>query len=105
MEKTGLPIATYNAAGALEPLAVVVEDNVAGTTSIGGKKPIAGTDVLHLRGIINSSLWEVSGMGGDVAYDDALGTGDVTVRKITPFALCVSDGANYPRPMQANKNK
>ncbi len=71
MSGTGsVPLVTVDGTGGITPYAVEVEDNVDGSTSYGNpaRAALAGTDVLHVRGVITGELYDVT--GGAVNWPD-----------------------------------
>lgn len=95
----GLPLATPDTGGNLQPLAIVVHDNVDGsvTYQYGGRTALAGTDVLRVRGIVNGELYDIA---GDTALD--LGTGTLVIPGLSPYTgdsqslASPSSPENYP---------
>lgn len=92
----GLPTSQYPAlpsyAGALLPdgISVSVNNNVAAGTQIAGcncANVIEGTDILTVRGIFESPVYQLNPAAGEFVYDPATGTGTVTVRKNSPTGV------------------
>jgi type II secretory pathway pseudopilin PulG len=68
-------------------LAVAVENNVAAGTTIGaGGTPsvLAGTDILTIRGIFNSPLYQINPAAGDFTIDDPPSQGTIRIRDPNP---------------------
>ncbi len=89
----GLPVVYPDAGGTLAPLAVDVADNVAASTTItsavstddwtaiAGRTPVAGTDVLRIRGVMTSPQYDV--FGGN--FDDPTNPTTLDVPETSPW--------------------
>ena len=93
----GLPIVAPDASGALAPLAIAVEDNVTSHATLGGRQPLDGTDILHLRGVFESDLYDIP--GGSVSLSGS--TGAVVIPGISPVTGNPQELAN-PAPPQGH---
>jgi len=92
----GLPTSQYPVlpgyAGQLLPagLAVSVANNVPAGTRIAGcdcARVMEGTDVLKVRGVFNSPVYQLNPAAGDFQYDATTGTGTVIVRHKSPTGV------------------
>ncbi len=91
----GLPIVYPDAGGNLAPLAVDVADNVGATTTftsavstdnwtaIAGRTPVAGTDVLRIRGVITSPNYDIFGGNFNAPIDPTI----VTIPETSPWTI------------------
>ncbi len=79
----GLPLVTTDSTGALQPLAIAVDDNADSTrtTTYGSRQVLAVSDVLHVRGVVTHELWDVDGANGQV---DAANS-KITITGTSPF--------------------
>lgn len=92
----GLPTSQYPVLpgypGNLLPagIAVSVNNNVAAGTQIAGcncANVIEGTDILTVRGVFSSPIYQLNPAAGEFLYDPARGTGSVIVRKNSPTGV------------------
>jgi len=79
----GLPLVHPDAGGNLQPLAIVVDDNVDGSSTyqFGGRTALAGTDVLRVRGVVVGELYDIIGA---TAVD--LDTTTLVVPAVSPYS-------------------
>ena len=92
----GLPTSQYPAlpgyTGQLLPdgIAVAVTNNVAAGTQIAGwsgANVVEGTDILTVRGVFSSPVYQLNPAAGEFTYDPATGTGSVIVRRQSPTGV------------------
>lgn len=68
-------------------LAVAVANNVADGTQIGGSanaRVLAGTDVVTVRGVFSSPIYQINPAGDAFAYSPGDSTGSLTLAPVTP---------------------
>ena len=71
-------------------IAIAVQSNVTAGTKIGDcdcAKVLPGTDVITIRGVFNSPVYQVNPAGGDFSIDPATGTGTLTLRGVSPTGV------------------
>ncbi len=92
----GLPASQYAVppgyTGQLLPtgLAVSIANNVASGTQIAGcncANVMEGTDILTVRGVFNSPIYQLNPAAADFQYDATTSTGTVIVRKTSPTGV------------------
>jgi prepilin-type N-terminal cleavage/methylation domain-containing protein len=92
----GLPTSLYarppGFAGQLLPsgLAISVANNVPSGTQIAAcncAEVLEGTDILTVRGVFNSPIYQLNPAAADFQYDATTGTGTVIVRKTSPTGV------------------
>jgi hypothetical protein len=92
----GIPICYPDGGGILQPLAVDSADNVsAGSLTLGGRTVLANSDVLYVRGVIESELYDIQ---GSAALTTGSGPGTLTVTATSPFSSVVYDLHAPPSP-------
>ena len=93
----GLPTNLYPALpafpGSLLPtgMAISVDNNVASGTQIGSgadaPQVLEGTDVLTVRGIFNSPVYQINPASGTFSYNPGAGTGSLVINKKSPTGV------------------
>ncbi len=77
----GLPLVVADSTGVLQPRAIAVEDNVSGGhAALGGRQPLPGTDILHLRGVFQGDLYDIAGTSVTLSGS----TGTVVIPETSP---------------------
>ena len=96
----GLPLCYPDGSSNLQPLSVDSADNVStGSVTIGGRTALADSDVLYVRGVVESELYDIQGV---VALSSDTGDGTLTIPAVSPFTgnaqdlRAPSSPASYP---------